>query len=469
MQTLNRYFLRRATILYIVSLTVVLLVFFSNFMQWYWAAMGLLEVTLFYYLSSSWENTWSKSSEKSFEKTLFAVTAISRIAWILLYYLFTMAVWHTPWEQPIGTSMDSVGYYGEAMWLAEMIRQGDISPYLDYVNPSDAGYPVFLALLSLIIKDNILLTRLPNALFDAWTVILTYRIAKRNFGEKNGRIAAIFTILKPQMLFYAGVTMKESMMLMLTMWALERGDKAIRQKDSKVLSIIAFVLLSLIVSFFRTALAWVLVLAFICALVFSSDRIMKASRRWTIILTIALAGVTIFGGTIIEQTEDLLEQVDSEGQNFEYRANRKGGNTLVSKMSKAVFAPIMFTLPFPTMVEIEGQNIQQLQNGGFYLKNILSFFCVFALVLLLITKKWRGNVLIIAFLLGYLMVLALSSFAQSGRFHHPVIPMELIFATFGINNIKNRKQASWFDMFLAFEFVVIIAWNWFKLKGRGLM
>ena len=317
--------------------------------------------------------------------------------------------------------------------------------------------------------DNILLTRLPNALFDAWTVILTYRIAKRNFGEKNGRIAAIFTILMPQMLFYAGVTMKESMMLMLTMWALERGDKAIRQKDSKVLSIIAFVLLSLIVSFFRTALAWVLVLAFICALVFSSDRIMKASRRWTIILTIALAGVTIFGGTIIEQTEDLLEQVDSEGQNFEYRANRKGGNTLVSKMSKAVFAPIMFTLPFPTMVEIEGQNIQQLQNGGFYLKNILSFFCVFALVLLLITKKWRGNVLIIAFLLGYLMVLALSSFAQSGRFHHPVIPMELIFATFGINNIKNRKQASWFDMFLAFEFVVIIAWNWFKLKGRGLM
>ena len=146
MQTLNRYFLRRATILYIVSLTVVLLVFFSNFMQWYWAAMGLLEVTLFYYLSSSWENTWSKSSEKSFEKTLFAVTAISRIAWILLYYLFTMAVWHTPWEQPIGTSMDSVGYYGEAMWLAEMIRQGDISPYLDYVNPSDAGYPFYLRL-----------------------------------------------------------------------------------------------------------------------------------------------------------------------------------------------------------------------------------------------------------------------------------------------------------------------------------
>ena len=467
MQTLNRYFLRRATILYIVSLMVVLLLFFPHFLQWYWALMGLLEVTLFYYLSSTWEISWSKSTEKSFERTLFAVTTISRIVWILLYYWFTMSVWHTPWEQPIGTSMDSYAYHDEAMWLAEMLRQRDISPYLEYASPSDAGYPVFLALLSFIIKDNILLTRLPNAFFDAWTVILTYRIAKRNFGEKNGRLAAIFTLLLPQLFFYAGVTMKESLMLMLAMWAVERGDKAIRMDDSKVLCIIEFIILSILVSFFRTALAWVIVLAFLCALVFSSERVMKATRRWTILLVLGFAGITIFGGTLIEQTEDLLEQVDSEGQNFEYRANRKGGNKLVANLSKAAFAPIMFTLPFPTMVSIEGQNIQQLQNGGYFLKNILSFFCLFALSLLLIKKQWQGNVMIIAYLIGYLMVLALSSFAQSGRFHHPVLPIELVFASLGINSIRSKKQASWFDYFLIAEFFIILAWNWFKLKGRG--
>jgi hypothetical protein len=121
------------------------------------------------------------------------------------------------------------------------------------------------------------------------------------------------------------------------------------------------------------------------------------------------------------------------------------------------------------MVAIEGQNIQQLQNGGYYLKNILSFFCIFALITLLPKKRWTNNVMIIAFLLGYLMALGLSSFAQSGRFHHPAIPVEMIFAAYGISQIKTVKQAKWFDYFLVVEFFVIIFWNWFKLRGRGLV
>lgn len=467
MQTLNKYFQKRATIVYIIALIAVEILFFSHVMQWYWTLMGLLEITLFYFLSTRWEIIWSTLPDKKFENKLFGITLLSRILWMLAYYWFTMEVWHTPWEQPIGTSMDSSAYYDEALWLADMIKQGNISPYLEYVNPSDAGYPVFLSLWSFITGGNILLTRLPNAFFDAVTVLLTYRIAKRNFSEKTGRLAALFTLLMPQLFFYAGVTMKESLMLMLAMWAVERGDYAIRQDSSKIVCIVEFIVLTLLVSFFRTALAWVIALSFICALIFSSERVASASRRWTLILVIALAGVTIFGGTIIEQAEDLMEQADSEGQDFEYRAARKGGNTLVANLSKAVYAPIIFTLPFPTMVKIEGQNIQQLQNGGYYLKNILSFFCLFALFALLVRKKWRGNVMIIAYLIGYLMVLALSSFAQSGRFHHPIIPMELIFASCGIFSIRNKKQADLFDYFLALEFIIILGWNWFKLRGRG--
>ena len=77
--------------------------------------------------------------------------------------------------------------------------------------------------------------------------------------------------------------------------------------------------------------------------------------------------------------------------------------------------------------------------------------------------------MIIAFFVGYLMVLSLSSFAQSGRFHHPVLPVEMIFGAYGISLIKNFKQVKWFDYFLLIEFFIIIAWNWFKLKGRGVI
>ena len=467
----SHYFLRRATIVYFIALVVCCLLFFDHLMTWYWIMAGVVEVLLFYYLSLQCEIGWKNRSSKSIENRLFLVTLIVRFLWIFGFYFFTTEVWHTPWEQPIGTSMDSSAYFDEALWLIDMIKAGDISPYLLYASSriDDVGYPVFLALCNLISDNSILFTRIPNAFFDAWTVVLTYRLANRNFCDSVGRLSAYFVILMPMVIFYSGTTMKESLMLMLSMWAVERGDFVIREKLFRSWHLVSFAVLVILLTFIRTALAWVIVLAFICALVFSSEKIINQSRRIVILFLVIFVGATFFGGRILEQSESLMEQANSTGANFEYRANRAGGNTLVSGLNKLVFAPLIFTLPFPTMVTIEGQNIQQLQNGGYYLKNVLSFFCIFALFTLLPKKRWRSNVMIIAFLLGYLMALGLSSFAQSGRFHHPALPMEMIFAAYGISQIKTIKQAKWFDYFLAVEFFVIIFWNWFKLRGRGLV
>lgn len=467
----SQYFLRRASIVYLFALLACCLLFFDHLMTWYWIMIGIVEVWLFYYLSVQWDVGWKNRSSKSIESSLFLATLLVRFLWIFGFYFFTTEVWHTPWEQPIGTTMDSSGYFDEAMWLIDMIKAGDISPYLLYASTrvDDVGYPVFVTLCNFISNNSILFTRFPNAFFDAWTVVLTYRLAKRNFGESIGRLSAYFVILMPMVIFFSGTTMKESLMLMLSMWAVERGDFVIREKQFRSWHLVSFVVLAFLLTFFRTALAWVVVLAFICALVFSSERLLNQSRRVLILFLVIFVGATFFGGRIMEQSESLVEQANSTGANFEYRANRAGGNTLVAGLNKLVFAPFIFTIPFPTMVEIEGQNIQQLQNGGYYLKNILSFFCIFALFSLLPKKRWRSNVMIIAFLLGYLMALGLSSFAQSGRFHHPVIPMEMIFAAYGISQIKTVKQAKWFDYFLVVEFFVIIFWNWFKLRGRGLV
>ena len=472
MQTLNNYFLRRATVVYGIALIFVGVLYYGNFMPWYWAVAGIIEVLLFYGLSTYWEKQWNHIQPVQFEKKLFAFTLLFRFIWIFGYYAFTTSVWNTPWEQPIGTAMDSYAYFDEAVWLREMILQGDVSPYLEYLKMgslSDAGYPVFLALWNLLTNNNILLSRVPNAFFDAWTVILTYRIAKRNFGDRIARLSALFTLLIPMMSFYSAVTMKESLMVMLSMWALERGDVLIRERKFKSMNLFYLIIISLLVSLFRTALAWVILLTFICAVILSSERLLNKSRRVAYIAVLIIGGITLFGGTIIEQSEELFEQAESTGANFEYRANRKGGNKLVANLSKGMLAPLALTIPFPTMVTIEGQNIQQLQNGGFYLKNILSFFNIFAIFILLKRKKWRDNVTILAFLAGYLMVLALSSFIQSGRFHHPVIPIEMILGAYGICSIRNRKDAKLFDFFLVLEFLVIIFWNGFKLKGRGVI
>ena len=68
------------------------------------------------------------------------------------------------------------------------------------------------------------------------------------------------------------------------------------------------------------------------------------------------------------------------------------------------------------------------------------------------------------------MVLALSPFAQSGRFHMPVIPMLMLFAAYGIQIAKtNGRMKRWLSIALVLELVACLVWNWFKLAGRGMV
>ena len=76
--------------------------------------------------------------------------------------------------------------------------------------------------------------------------------------------------------------------------------------------------------------------------------------------------------------------------------------------------------------------------------------------------------LIIAIGCGYLIVIALSAFAHSERFHLPALPFALILAAYGISILGN-KQKKWYNYWLILIFVANIAWAWFKLKGRGLV
>jgi len=92
---------------------------------------------------------------------------------------------------------------------------------------------------------------------------------------------------------------------------------------------------------------------------------------------------------------------------------------------------------------------------------------MFALFWIIKENKWRDYLLIGSFTLGYLIVIALSAFAQSERFHQPALPFLLLFAAFGISKMSNNEK-KYFKWYMAFIFVAIVGWSWFKLAGRGL-
>ena len=118
----------------------------------------------------------------------------------------------------------------------------------------------------------------------------------------------------------------------------------------------------------------------------------------------------------------------------------------------------------------DGQDLQQLLNGGNFIKNIVSAFTIFAMVMLLLTGRWREHLLPLSFMLGYLVVLTMSTFAHSERFHQPVMPFEFMFAAYGLSiAVTKPKYKRWFICWCVLMVVAAVAWNWFKLRGRGMV
>lgn len=468
MKTRNQYFLKRALLYYLLALLCCTAIFVRRIMPWYSFVSGIGSVILFYFLSIKWEREWKNKNDKKFERRIFWSALVIRLVWILLYNAFTNIVWGSQWEQPSDASMDSVAYYRTALWAKELFDIGQGAVFWGYIlqtSISDMGYPLLLVLFNTISGSSILFTRIPNALFDAWTAVLVYRIAKRNFDEKTAQVASIYTVLMPMLIFYTGATMKESVMLMLTMWGLDLGDRIIRDHRLDVLKIVGFAVIAFLLYLFRDVLTWVLLIAIFGAYAISSPRIKQASQRTIILVLVASVVMIVAGGTILQQYEAVESQIAMTEDNF---VNRSNTNALVSGLTKGMFAPLMFTIPFPTMVDVPGQYIQAIQNGGFFIKNILSFFCIFGIIDLLRKSKWRNSSFLLEFLIGYLIVLAMSSFAHSGRFHHPVICIELILAAYGMQAIRTIRQAKMFNLFFILEVIFVIGWNWFKLAGRGL-
>lgn len=238
-------------------------------------------------------------------------------------------------------------------------------------------------------------------------------------------------------------------------------------------SLLPGVLVAIYIFFFRSALGLVFFLAIFAHVVMASSRVMSAGKKIIAGIMVGIVLLVGMGDRIRTQAESIREAVQSDQQdvNMRWRAEREGGNSFAVYASKTVFAPLIFTIPFPSFnVALESQVLQRQLSGGNYIKNIFSFFVILLMILMLVSGEWRKHVFILAYTLGYLMSLVLSSFAQSSRFHMPIWPMLMLFAAYGIQMSKsNPRYRRWFGYALIVEVVACLAWNWFKLAGRGMI
>lgn len=463
-----KYFSSKAIITYIIALLVVGVVFMNHAMYWYWWAFGIISVVLFFYGSNQLSISWANLSEKTLEKKIFKTAFLIRCVAVIFLYFFFDAMTGQPF---MFAAADSVGYHEEGLWVAKSIHDGNLEPYISYIDAkngiSDIGYPVWLGIQYSITGGNIIIARLLKSLLSAFMCVLVYRLAKRNFGDKAGRMAAIFCMLMPNLILYCGMHLKETEMLFLTILYVERADYTIRSKHFSLKNTVVLLLLLGSLFCFRTVLGVAAMFAFLVALVLYSSKIMSKARRWGLLLVAILAIFTFMGGKLAMEIEEYWEQKDTN-QEVRLADRAKKGNEFAKYAGAAIFAPMIFTFPFPTLVETPNQETFRMLHGGLVVKNIMSFFCIFAIGYLLFKKQWRNHVFLEAFVITYLGILVLSAFAHSERFHLPAIPFELIFAAFGVS-LMTKKETKWFNYWLVFMFVIFMGWTWFKLKGRGVL
>ncbi len=465
-----KYFINKAIVLYIGSIIVVSLLFISHTMSWYWYIFGLIEVIGFFYFSNLLTKRWINISEKTFLKKLFSTALIIRVIWVIFSYWFYILMTGQPFEFSAG---DAIGYHKEAIWVHQLIADGNLESYWAFISGkySDAGYPFYLGLQYTLTGDSIFIARIIKAILSAFMCILIYRLAARNFGETTGRMAAIFCMLMPNLIYYCGLNLKETEMVFLSVAFVERTDLLLRSKRYTFFNILGPLLLASSLFLFRTVLGATALMAFFSALVFSSAKIVGWGKRALIGTWIVLAVGYFLGGKISSEVEEVWEnRTTNQEKSLAWRASEKNkaGNKFAKYAGGAVFAPMIFTIPFPTMINSPWQENQQLMNGSNYVKNITSFFTIAGIIFLIYRRKWRDHILILSFLIGYLGVIAMSAFAQSERFHLPSLPFALIIGAYGLSQMTNKNKKH-YKIYLAIIFVAIIGWNWFKLAGKGII
>jgi hypothetical protein len=456
----------KAIAFYIGSLTIVSILFLDYAMGIEYILIDLMWVVGFFLLSNYCSKQWKGFVEKQFKMRLFLSALGLRWAWAVFAYYFYQSKTGQPFEF---SAADALWYYEESAGNIST-SVADIWKYLFVQSEtiSDSGYVFYLSLLCKIVGNSIILPRLVNAVFSAWTCVLVYQLTKRILGEKTGRLAAVFSCFMPNLIYYCGLHLKETIMLFLLVAYLERADFLLRSKKYNVVTILVPVLLLVSLFTFRTVLGAAAAFAFVTGLLFTRVSVVGRTKRLMIIVWGALAVLTLAGGVIVNEVQGVWEDRETN-QDAKRSYQTRKGNQWAKYATGTVMAPMMFVLPFPTMVDVDEQYNQQILSGGNYVRNFFGGFVLLAVFSAIFLKKnWRDFSLIGSFVIAYLGIVSASGFANSERFLLPGLPVLLIFAAYGVT-LLDAKNYRYIKIWFWVVPVMIIGWAVFKLGSRGLL
>ena len=454
--------------LYLVVLLTVSLAFRSYALQLKWMLWGIGEVLFFFILTTVFYPKWKDDDPKKFWHKVFWTALAIRVvyAFVMCYYYY--------WETGIGFEYeagDSIWYHQEATHLSRAVHEGYVSYVFKYLNAytmgwSDQGYLLWLTLVYSIFGRSWLVPRLFKALMSAYLCIAVWKLGSRTFGERTGRLAAVMCVFMPILVQICGLHTKEMEMIFLSILALERMDYLIRSKKYTFWNILVPILLTGLTFGFRTILGMCLIFAFLVFVVLSSKDFVGKKAKIIIVATVV---VVFFGFLFTPVGREMKNIYRLKFTALKYRIDKY--ESLEMKHGELaqswVLAPGAFVLPLSPMVE-ESPDNNKMIHGSTYVKNVLAFFAMLAIVIAFRQKKWRDFSLIGTYELSYLALIMFSFAANSERYHEPAIPLLILMAAYAMTHLR-RKDLKLFYVYCSMLFIALVAWNWLKLSARGLV
>ncbi|MBR1799406.1 MAG: glycosyltransferase family 39 protein [Bacteroidales bacterium] len=455
-----------AIYIYLGTLAAVSLLYRNFAMSWQFMAIGIMWVVLFFVGASQCSRRWASLPERRFLLYITLTAFLLRVAWVLFSYYFYIAKTGIPFEFE---TADAVGYYEQGIGFSTLpIGEAFRILFLESAGVSDSGYIFLLSLLSRITGYYIIPARIVKSAFSAATLLFLYPLAKRNIGENGARIATTLACFMPNLIYYCGLHLKETIMIFCLIAFLDQADRVLRNATLNVFNIVLAIFFAISLFTFRTVLGIAALFAFASALLFSDKAYVGKRRRIILIIWIALSLSALSGGTILNEVEHTWQgRFENQMQKRDYQVN--SGYGWAKYATGVTMAPLMLFMPFPTMVDVDQQYNQQVVSGGNYVRNFFGGFVLLAIFsALFVNKRWRSMVLIGAFTFIYLGIISLSGFANSERFVLPALPILLIMTAEGIQqlNAKNYRYIKWWYYIVP---LMSLGWVFFKLGTRNLL
>ena len=450
---------------YLLALIIVSLVFRNHAMQLKWMLWGIGEVLFFFLLTTFFYPRWKKDDQKHFLRKVFwtALALRAVYAFVMCYYFYYQT--GIAFEYQAG---DSLGYHRTAVYLSRCIRAGHIRYVFQYLNAytmgfSDQGYTLWLAFIYTIFGPNLLTPRLLKALMSAYMCVALYKLTFRTFGERTARLVTVMCVFMPTLIQITGLHTKETEMTFLTVMALERMDYLVRSRRYTFWTITAPILFTALTFGFRTIIGMSLIFAFIAFIVLSEKLVTRKQKIGTIAAIVLVFFVFLF--TPVGREMKIIYRLNFTEGKMVSKKYEALGLKHAQLVKNRYMAPGVFVIPLSSMVEEANEN-QKMMNGSYYVKNLLAFFAMWAIVIAIREKRWRNFTLVGGFELAYLGIIAFSFAVNSERYHQPALPCLIIMAAFCMTHLR-RKDLKLYYVYCGLLLLALIGWNWMKLSARG--